>query len=677
MAKKKGTRRSSSAGSTSNKPKSGGRTRAKQPKKRKARPRRYRNRDHAKEAGQGPRDDRCLNPNAPIKVNLVRPPWKKGCLVFRPFPSLNPENPDELDPIRFSTSEIDYSDWIVRVPAVKYTGLDEQLTFHLFDPTIEGYDRRENPYIACVKALEVAVKNTKTSTGKKINTDWIKLVYGRDRKMKPPTYLYYLQGLVYQRESNVYLPPKSKPLGHPARKKDEPVSVLQLTSSAGKEVRNQMALVNEQWEGDEDDWANAYLHGDILDPAAGKFLVFYNPDVYDPDSGDIEQVDEADMEEGDIDAETTGGKEGDDDFEAKGFAMTVQEHMIYKRKKYPARLSKDAKAAKQMVLDRFQWWFTEGEDQGLLYLPTDEEIVMMMARAFRSMPDALEYGLDAHQELLLSDDVQAILKSRTAATMPGDDDEDDEEPRRRRRDPTIEDADIDDDGDELEDAEYEEEGDEGEEDEDEYLDEDEEGEAEEEEEGDADDDEEYEGEDEEEEEGDADADDDDSEYEEDEEPDYDEEESDGEEEEEEGDADDEDDEDGEADVDEDEDDDYDEYLDDEEEGDGDDGEEEDEEGDEVEEPSDREKDLERQLAEAEARGEKRGSKKKTPPAPPANKKKSTKKKKAAPKPQTKKKSANGGGKKKANTKKKSAGTSTKKKSTTKKSTTKKKKKKKS
>jgi hypothetical protein len=522
---------------------------------------------------------------------------------------------------------------MVRVPAAKYTGSDDSTTFLLYDPTDDSYDKKDNPYLMFESAISRAVHNGKTSTGRKIDPDWNKLVLGRDRKISRPTYLYYIQGLTYQKGTNIYAPPKRRPLGW---KEDEPIAVHQLPTGAGKQLRKLLNEKNEDWEGPEDDWDNAYLYNDLLNWERGRFICVYNPEKFDPDGGVVEDNAEEEYDEGDMESAQVndkGGKDDDDDF--KGYAVRIEENFVNRaeRKRYSAKIPEE------MPYNRFNWWFTEGEEQGLLYIPTELEVVQYMARCFRSQKKALEYGLDDRQDLLLDESVQAIIRARTSASMPDDgDDYEDEDSRTVRRDPTAE----------LEDDEYDEEYDEGEENEEEYYeDESEEEEADDEDadEESSEEEEEYYDEDDEDEEGEE----GDEEYEEDSESDYDDDD------EAEGDAEDED-----------------EYYDDEDEQDAteDEGELEDDpedvEDEELEEPDEREKELEAQM-EAAKRAQKRTSKKKTSPKPPAKKKAAPKKgaKKAAPKKAAKKTTKKAAPKKAA--KKKTTKKTTKKKSTKKRS----------
>ena len=98
----------------------------------------YSNEQYGKDDSLIPRDDRCVNDKL-CRVNVVRPRFKEGPLVFRPWPALDANDPEhKLKPGRISANERGQSRWLVRVPIANYVGLDEegceQSTFVLYRP---------------------------------------------------------------------------------------------------------------------------------------------------------------------------------------------------------------------------------------------------------------------------------------------------------------------------------------------------------------------------------------------------------------------------------------------------------------------------------------------------------------------------------------------------------------
>ena len=294
----------------------------------------YSNKEMGRPKGRGPGDDRTIRLDAPTPVEVYRPKYNAGATVIRPFPLLSYDDPDNaFEPYRYSLDEYDTSPFIVRVPAVKYTGgKDNKITFLLYDPKWakdSGYDGRNHPYNILFYKTKQFVESGNCHPG------WNPLIMG-DKLMTPPTYLYYLQGLIYEQGGQAKVGGGKVPIG--AGKDDKPV-VLQLSSGTGQKITE---LLNEQrpeyngpTKGADVDFEKALKYGDPVALKDGRFFRIINPKLDVTAASDDSPKGEerfADWKQG-----GASNSKGDDDGE-RGYAVSILKNYSTRGDKYHAHL---------------------------------------------------------------------------------------------------------------------------------------------------------------------------------------------------------------------------------------------------------------------------------------------------------------------------------------------------
>lgn len=388
-------------------------TDSRRPLKHRPRERNFRFADYSKPQSKVPKDDRTLSRKGP-QVEIVRPKWNGVApMTFRPLPMTCAENPNVFEATRLSTEDYDFSDFIRGLPAVKYVGIDQKYTFLTFDPrwvVEDDYNpRTDNPYYVLYNAIMDAVKKTGEAivNGRDVMTGkWSPLVNeGPQKAFNAPTKIYFMQGLIYESDGELYIKGKSLPKG--LREGDLP-QIIEISKAAGETLARKLNMVNPEYRGDTsiENQAEMYLYGDPVDLAQGWFVTLFNPEkhhnVVDPHE---------DFEE----------NEDDGGFQSWGVALNPT--FDYVVKKQPVSVSGDVSKHADKLREMIVPW------DSLLYYPETAEICVWLARAFRSMPALLEFGWADNPEFF-SEEVRGILANRTQVQGIDTDDGEDEEPAR-------------------------------------------------------------------------------------------------------------------------------------------------------------------------------------------------------------------------------------------------------
>jgi hypothetical protein len=339
------------------------------------------------------------------RVKIIRPVYKKGHTIFRPFPALTPDR-KKYEPYRNSADDSDFGFWLVSVPAVKFAGISDTFTMLLFNPMDKKTGTlASNPYVVFQTNLTQAMK-----TGDYPDPKWSKFIpkpTESDFKMavKKPQHLVFMQGLVYAHEGQCVCVKGSKPLG--ANDGDMP-TLIEMSDSTRKSFETKFNLREQQWTGADEDYENAFKYGDITHPKKGRFLVIYNPQVEEYGPEDQRRLDEARKNK-------------------EGYSTCILRRYKDRQKVYTPNLIGNEEFDDDIVKKNWVEWFDVFN-----FLPVEEQCAAI-ARGFKEMPKMLQFAWQGHPEFLTAE-VRGILSAKKSVDMgvpdASDDDDDEEEDRK-------------------------------------------------------------------------------------------------------------------------------------------------------------------------------------------------------------------------------------------------------
>jgi hypothetical protein len=359
-----------------------------------------------------PRGEKSFKSDAP-PIQVIRPQWNgPSPVTFRPFPMFYYDNPELLDHGR-TESSTGWSDWVrYQVPTAHFVGKDEKFTFILYDPRDKstGYDPYTNPYNKLYWGVTNACKAQQAIVGGHdvFTKFWPGLVDPNNYKTRcltRPTSMNYYQGFVYEyserrgEDWEVRTPiADGLPLG---ANPDDLTPIIQIKNSAAKSLDEQLNYMD----GADMVWE------DPVSLTDGPFISFFNPKKHGDLFEDYEQP------------------QGDSNF--IGWGAHASDSFLYTHKRQTQEVSNDISDLEATVRDRILWW------DNVLHFPTHEEICLLLAQAFKSMPDLLRYCWQDDPEFFTKD-VEKLLGDRTTTTVesPFDEEEEKEEtpaPRPRQK----------------------------------------------------------------------------------------------------------------------------------------------------------------------------------------------------------------------------------------------------
>lgn len=373
----------------------------------------YDSRAHSKEnRSSAPPDDRTLDPRCAMPFQLVRAQYNKGPLVFRPLPSRDYDNTNNLSPGRESAAQRHYSHFMFPVPAAKYFGADDQNKFTFLLHVPGDVERRRNEpytnfYWACYKAHKEGV----FAGGRSWDARWNQLMVGSAGKgaaITRPIRLNFMQGFVYANGEDEFIGGEREF----ARGEDpsEPLCVLQLPQSADS-LFHMWDTPAESFEGNPDvDFSAPYLFGDpvgTFDPESrtvrgGYFVCCFNPKVTKLQTRQTNPTSPwlAMSWNGQIDPK-----------KVTGYEFAISRGLAIGGKKIKPSL--DNRQVERVVKSSF-FWTPSGNNAGILHFPSNEEKCVMMAQAFKSVPRLLEFAWFDRSEYMTAD-VRKILGGATSS----------------------------------------------------------------------------------------------------------------------------------------------------------------------------------------------------------------------------------------------------------------------
>lgn len=261
--------------------------------------------DYTNEAfGQGdsflPKGDLTINPKAG-RIQLIRPRFSEaGFLLFRPWASLLPEDPDQFEPGRLSTAPNDFGGWYRRVECALYVGLPiqgcEQSTFILYNPW-DTAAKDSNPYRIFYRACKAAHKAGSFGPGRAWDAEWNKWMMGEAGKgadISAPGGKCFIQGQIYcNGTDNYYAKREGSPLGG---QEGDLLPVIQLSGAAGSFILSLLGIETEDAEeiDAEENPAKAFVLGDPVGRyeeeskrlRGGTLICIYNPKMWTPPTKD-------------------------------------------------------------------------------------------------------------------------------------------------------------------------------------------------------------------------------------------------------------------------------------------------------------------------------------------------------------------------------------------------------
>ena len=364
-----------------------------------------------------PQDDYTINDKL-CRVNLVRPS-AEGLLVFRPWNQLDYNDPENnLLPGRVSTHDRGQGLWMRRMRCASFVGIDSKfggrkITFLICrhgDKTAQS----STPYPVLYNAAKRAHTENKFACGRAWDGDWNKLLEGgknRGADLPAPTCKWFTQAEVYRNGDKDYLDERTSPLG--ADPGDD-LTMVQLPSGAGESIMSVLALRKEQVpEGIdlEKRPAAAFVYGDpcgffnakTRTVKGGLFFTLWNP------------------------KRNRAWVPPDDNHSWDGKISDMQGYEVWVSKTYKyngMEIRPDLDTARvEEIFRKWQFWLPDADDttkdDGILCVLPVEQQALLLAQAFKPVPNLLRFAWAEHEDDFLTADVQAVLNSRSQVTRPG------------------------------------------------------------------------------------------------------------------------------------------------------------------------------------------------------------------------------------------------------------------
>ena len=451
------------------------------------------------QGGLVPRGNYFLNPGIQ-NVRLFFPKIsQEGKLVLRFWPMLDPENPDS-NLLQGRLSADDYAGlggMSISEPAytANFVGISKDSGYKFVNDDddiercsyiiarskaqkVEGYEFWDLPYVRLYVAAKKARDTGKFGRTGTWNSQWNELMPGIRKMPAMPGFKKQFFGVAsvaengprlnLQREHIEYTKDGKKVVeDHPRNgvmlgdAPDDPLIVVPLTISAGNSILKLCNARKEDWSGDE--VANPAVCFKYGDPT-GR----YNPQTNTVEGGVFFTVFDPDVMK--ITKNSTY-VEGQQETTVTTYAAAVSKAIAGLDGK-PVRATMSPEQTDNVFNKHLFFWRdskTDPADSFLLHQPTIEERCVLIAKAFKAVPDLLELCWMSSPEFLEFDSVKGILGNRTSVAGNKPETVEDEEEGQSASDIVDafdeeagpeEEAEFDEDFDEEGDEEYDEEGDE-------------------------------------------------------------------------------------------------------------------------------------------------------------------------------------------------------------------------
>lgn len=397
-------------------------------------PKSYTNKGADKRAS-GNYTSELINPKFAAQVQLQRMKIDEGPLWWRPYPMVAPETEDVLLPTREEEADDNGcyppTDWMVLLNVAQGIGIDTWKTFMLNLPaTLTGADpdrERNNPYSTFFwNAYNSSPENKKhpqkATFRDKWRPAWTALMRGSTGKsapMKKPGLIAVIRGELWQVGEKNFLVGEKGAKGYPlGRRAGDPLQLLACSPSSTKAL----SIMLKKTDAPVDEESGEPVgEGNLMFPEivgtlsksgdkiiGGRFLQFFTPAV------------------------NKGPAYCKDDSSWKGNLPTDGTpilHQVRIRSGFPISKTEDLpptihqNGITNLINKAYPWFPTlndegEWEQTGMLYYPSDEEMVLWIAQCYSTQGVLLDYALFSEHPEWRTADVKAILKNRTQATKP-------------------------------------------------------------------------------------------------------------------------------------------------------------------------------------------------------------------------------------------------------------------
>lgn len=401
------------------------------------------------------RGDYCINPNLKHVRHIKPECYKKGKTVIRIWPMLDPEDPANalLDGRLSAQGVAGLGGMSISEPAycVSYAGITKEHGNFLSDPkaaepcsyiiardqktVVDGINFWDEPYVKLQVTAKRAMQAGEFGHGGAWDPKWNKLLPPSNMPALSPFRQFYFvvcsvyengpkldlirEHVEYQSGSKTVVkdyPRNGVPLGEdPA----DPLVVMQMSVSAGKNLLKLACVEKQDWVGDEElNPAVMFKYGDptgrfdskTATVRGGAFFTIYNPEVCTDEFKHTTFT-------GAVAASGIVGYEA-----AISLKYTGPEGIVI------PDLTRDQV---DNVINKhvFLWKDSPKDpvDSYLLHEPTIEERCVMIAKAFKPVAKLVEFCWMSNPEYLRFESVRGILSNRTSVTVikpPMDEDED-------------------------------------------------------------------------------------------------------------------------------------------------------------------------------------------------------------------------------------------------------------
>lgn len=323
------------------------------------------------------------------------PRFKSGPFVFRPLPTLMPEDPTKFDFSHAQLEEYDVGNWVKVLPTVRQFGYAETCSFLLHDPAHFTEEERVTHPFWLVHYLLQDLKSSNNLPEK-----WAQLVESKNDSfpvIDRPKMQAYMFGMIYQKSGEkdgiVYKPDDpSSVIGSGA---DGKLAMVCLPKTAWYTLRDQMYHENPDVR-DYNDPNDRYLHGDLTDPATGSFIYVYNRKTPNP-TKEVEDYRRAGRIQ-----KSKMDRDGDLD----GYEVTISDKLYLNNKVVkgvtPALSPEFTRAHAQRV----PWW------EDILHYPSREEVAYYMAKALPDFESLFQHAWGTDCPEYLTEEVMGVFKKR-------------------------------------------------------------------------------------------------------------------------------------------------------------------------------------------------------------------------------------------------------------------------
>jgi hypothetical protein len=196
---------------------------------------------------------------------IRKPTWNRTETVVRILPQWNFDE-NRWEPFRRSPAPMDFGDWVRRYDAVRGFGT-LGITMLLYDPIGNPtYDIQTNPCVILYRAIQSSISN------KICDADWPALLnggVGKRAELSRHQPIYISRAGVFRIKSENKATAEHSPLG--LGNNDLPY-FLELPKTAGEKLVGMLEERAEDFQGDPEDYVNAFKHGDIVSLEHGAFI---------------------------------------------------------------------------------------------------------------------------------------------------------------------------------------------------------------------------------------------------------------------------------------------------------------------------------------------------------------------------------------------------------------------